>query len=72
MSALGNRSDRERIAELLRTGGIDWHRTHNPNWRDKPWTDGVPIDLDEDDQCEFLAGYLLAGLPVIVAPEPTP
>lgn len=69
MTQLGNRSDRERIAELLRTGGIAWHRANDPEWRDKPWHDGVVLDLDEDDQADFLATYLLNRLALIVAPE---
>ncbi len=62
----------ELLAELLRAGGIEWHRRNDPAWRDKPWTDGVQMDLDEGDQCGFLASYLLDKLAVIVAPEPQP
>ncbi len=72
MSRLGERSDHQRLAELLRTGGIAYHREHNPQWRDEPWKDGVLMDLDEDDQAAFLAAYLLDKLPVIVAPEERP
>jgi len=28
---------RERLAELIRLGGIDWKRENDPDWRGKPW-----------------------------------
>jgi hypothetical protein len=45
---------RERLAEAVRLGGIRWHRANNPDWRDKPWMHGVPVDLDESDVVECI------------------
>lgn len=54
-------SARERLAEMIRAGGIDWHRANNPEWRDKPWSDGVIVDLDEADVIEAIVDRILAG-----------
>lgn len=48
----------ERLKDLIRRGGIEWHRAHNPEWRDKPWKDGISVDLDEDDVLTFIAAYI--------------
>lgn len=50
---------RERIAELIRLGGIDWKRGNDPDWRDKPWMDGVLVDLDESDVVEAIVNRIL-------------
>lgn len=42
------------VAEAIRCAGIEWHREHDPEWRDKPWKDGVPIDVDESDELDTL------------------
>lgn len=76
---LESRPLRGHIAEAIRAAGIEWHRSNDPKWRDKPWMDGVSVDLDEDDQltaltdgvCALLAqselwagaGDLMTGLP---------
>jgi hypothetical protein len=51
---------RERLAELIRAGGIDWKREHDPGWRDKPWMDGVLIDVDEDDVVKAIVDRILS------------
>lgn len=51
---------RERLAELIRLGGMDWKRANDPDWRDKPWMDGVMVDLDEDDVVEAIVARILA------------
>lgn len=48
---------RERLAELIRSAGIEWKRANDPHWRDKPWKDGVVIDLDDVDG--FIADYII-------------
>ena len=50
---------RERLAELIRLGGIDWMRANNPDWRGKPWMDGVLVDLDESDVVEAIVERIL-------------
>lgn len=45
---------RQRLAEAIRAGGIDWKKANDPEWRDKPWADGVMVDLDEDDVVEVI------------------
>lgn len=50
---------RERLAELIRIGGIDWKRENDPDWRDKPWMDGVLVDLDESDVVEAIVDRIL-------------
>jgi hypothetical protein len=51
---------RERLAELIRLGGIDWKRANDPHWRDKPWMDGVMVDVDEDDVVAAIVDRILA------------
>lgn len=51
---------RERLAELIRLGGIDWKRANDPDWRGKPWMDGVLVDVDEDDVVEAIVSRVLA------------
>ena len=53
---------RELLAERIRAQGIAWHKDHDPDWRDKPWMDGVRIDVDEDDQVE----YLVRGVTAVI------
>lgn len=50
---------RERLAELIRGGGIGWKKLHDPNWRGKPWMDGVLVDLDETDVVEHIVTHIL-------------
>jgi len=57
---MDDRSPRELMAERLRVAGIAWKRENDPTWRDKPWHDGVLMDLDEDDQLLALADAALA------------
>lgn len=52
---------RERLAELIRLGGIDWERANNPRWRDQPWKDGICLDLDESDMVEALVERIIKG-----------
>lgn len=51
---------RERLAELIRLGGIDWKRKNDPGWRGKPWMDGVLVDLDESDVVEAIVNRILS------------
>jgi hypothetical protein len=51
---------RERLIEAVRIGGMDWHRAHNPEWRDKPWMDGIMVDLDEDDVLAAIVDRIIA------------
>jgi hypothetical protein len=61
---------RERLAELIRLGGIDWKRDNDPDWRDKPWMDGVMVDLDEPDVVEAIVARILAHSdPDAIPPE---
>lgn len=52
-------SARERLAEAVRLGGIRWHEQHNPDWRGKPWMDGVMVDLDESDVVDTIVDRIL-------------
>jgi hypothetical protein len=49
----------QRVAEAIRCAGIEWHRDHDPRWRDKPYQDGINVDLDEDDQLDALTAAAL-------------
>jgi hypothetical protein len=51
---------RERLAELIRLGGIDWKQANDPDWRGKPWMDGILVDLDETDVVEVIVERILA------------
>lgn len=52
---------RERLAELIRLGGLDWRRDHAPDYREgKAWMDGVMVDLDESDVVEAIVSRILA------------
>lgn len=53
-------STRERLIELIRTGGIKWNRENNLSWRDNPWKDGILVDLDEQRVLETLADHIIA------------
>lgn len=51
---------RERLAELIRLGGIDWRRDNAPDFREgKTWMDGVMVDLDESDVVEAIVARIL-------------
>lgn len=52
---------RELLAERIRAQGIAFNRDHPDlrGWRDKPWMDGVLVDLDEDDEVEYLVRGVL-------------
>lgn len=52
-------SARERLAEAVRIGGINWHRDNNPAWRDNPWKDGIRVDLDEPDVVEMIVQTII-------------
>lgn len=45
---------RERLAEAIRLGGIRWREQNDPEWRGKPWMDGVLVDLDEEGVVETI------------------
>ncbi|QDK01278.1 hypothetical protein SEA_WATERT_7 [Microbacterium phage WaterT] len=45
---------RERLAEAIRLGGIRWREQNDPEWRGKPWMDGVLVDLNEDGVVETI------------------
>ena len=51
---------RQRLLEAIRLGGINWHREHNPHWRDNPWKDGISVDLEEDSVLEAIADSIIA------------
>lgn len=51
---------RERLKEAIRTGGIRWHMEHDPDWRRRPWYDGIKVDLDEDDVLDAIADAVIA------------
>lgn len=51
---------RERLAELIRLGGIDWRREHAPDFREgKTWMDGAVVDLDESGVVEAIVSRIL-------------
>lgn len=52
----------QRVAEAIRCAGIEWNRQRNPKWRDKPWHDGIPVDLDEDDELDALTKAALVAV----------
>ena len=52
---------RERLAEAVRIGGINWHRANNPRWRDNPFKDGISVDLDENDVVEMIVQTIIDG-----------
>lgn len=54
-----NQTTVQRLCDLIRCGGIEWHRRNNPEWRDNPYKDGIVVDLDEDDVLRALAAYIL-------------
>lgn len=49
----------EKLIEAIRVGGIDWHREHNPRWRNNPWKDGIVVDLDEDSVLSTIANRII-------------
>ena len=51
---------RERLADLIRTGAINWKRSNDPEWRDKPYFDGVVVDLEEAEVVDWLVDYIIA------------
>jgi len=52
---MSQRTTKELIAEKIRCAGIEYKRKNDPNWRDKPFMDGIIMDLDESDEVAFLA-----------------
>jgi hypothetical protein len=60
-----NQTSRERLGELIRAGGIAYLRAnpertmHESPWRDKPWTDGIAVDLDESDVVDAIVEYIV-------------
>lgn len=48
---------RYRLAEVLRVGGIAYHREHDKEWRDNPWKDGISVDLD-GPALDYLVHYI--------------
>lgn len=60
-----NQSSREYLCELIRTGGIAFLRAnpsrtlHESDWRDKPYMDGIAVDLDETDVVEAIADHII-------------
>lgn len=54
-----NQTTTERLAELIRAGGIDYKREHDPKWRDKPYKDGIVVDLDESDVVDHITRYVI-------------
>lgn len=61
-----NQTARERLAELIRAGGISFLRAnpertlHEAPWRDKPFMDGIAVDLDESDVMNHIVDYVIA------------
>jgi len=61
-----NQTARDRLKELIHVGGIEYLRAnpsrtmHSADWRDKPWMDGIAVDLDEDDVLDAIADYIIA------------
>lgn len=51
---LEQRTLNDRISEAIRCAGIEWKQQNDPSWRDKPWKDGISVDLDENDVLEAL------------------
>jgi hypothetical protein len=58
----------EVIAEAIRVGGIAWRREHDPEWRDKPWHDGISVDVDEADVLATLTQSVLDALEDYIRP----
>lgn len=54
-----NQTARQRLTEAIRMGGLNWHRANNPEWRDKPWKDGISVDLDEPDVVEMIVQTII-------------
>jgi hypothetical protein len=52
----------QRVAEAIRAAGITWLREHDPEWRDKPWMDGISVDLDEDAALSALTEAALVAV----------
>lgn len=50
---------RERLVEAIRLGGIRWREQNDPDWRGKPWMDGIMVDLDEDDVLQSIAQMII-------------
>ena len=60
-----HQSSGDRLAELIRAGGIAYLRAnptktlHEGDWRDKPFMDGIAVDLDESDVVDFIAAFII-------------
>ena len=50
---------RERLEEAIRLGGIRWHAENNPEWRGKPWMDGIRVDLDDEEVVARIAQHII-------------
>jgi hypothetical protein len=61
---------RERLAEAIWMGGCAWKRAHDPDWRGKPWMDGVMVDLDESDVVDAIVDRILANADPETEPRP--
>ena len=52
---MNEQTTKELIAEKIRCAGIEYKRKNDPDWRDKPFMDGIIMDLDESDEVGYLA-----------------
>lgn len=57
---------RDRLRELIRVGGIDFLRKHperavGRSWRDKPYLDGIRVDLEDDEVLDWIADFIVAA-----------
>lgn len=52
---MSEQQTKDLIAEKIRCAGIDYKRKYDKSWRDKPFIDGIIMDLDETVQVNFLA-----------------
>lgn len=59
-------TSRDRLRELIRVSAIDFLRNHprlamGRPWRDKPYMDGVRVDLEEDDVLDWMTDFIIAA-----------